>query len=153
MAQNYAKMHGIVTWPNATGSDVSSGDIVEIGDGRIGIATVDIANGSSGIVLTDGVYSLLKASSAEVDAFADDIFYDSAGGGVTNVKATDLPKVGQCVAASATGKSYVEVEINVPATSGKAAKIDSGAGSSATNWAAIGNIITALENAGIVLPY
>lgn len=67
MATNFVQEGGVLNWTNGTGSDVSSGDVVVMGstsDATICVALVDIANGASGAVAIEGVFTLPKVSAA-----------------------------------------------------------------------------------------
>lgn len=68
MANNRVFENGrYVAWTNNTGTAVVSGQAVIFdGVGRIGVAQVDIANGATGTVDTEGVYDLPKDTAADV---------------------------------------------------------------------------------------
>jgi predicted RecA/RadA family phage recombinase len=57
--KNYVQEGNTITYANSTGSKISSGDVVVIGC-LIAIAATDIANGSSGELHTDGVFTVPK---------------------------------------------------------------------------------------------
>jgi len=63
MSRTYRGTGKRIRWTNGTGSTVSSGDIVVIGS-VVGVAIVDIADGSSGIVEVEGDHAL-TATTAE----------------------------------------------------------------------------------------
>lgn len=65
MATNYQQPGEVLDWTNATGSAVSSGDVVPIA-GVLGVALVDIADGSTGSVQITGVFVLPKVSAAVI---------------------------------------------------------------------------------------
>ena len=143
--QHQSMKAGVIPWTNGTGSAVSAGDVVDLGH-RVGIALVDIANGSTGSVATTGVYRLAKDSST----FAQEAeaYWSVSGSQLTGTQAAGDPRAGIIVKAAATGDSYADVEINAPRTVGDVS-IDSGAGDAAANAAAIRTIIAELEQAGI----
>ncbi len=112
MATNYVQEGNTIQY--TAGADISSGDVVVIGsngDAVIGIALEDIANGSTGSVGIEGVYSVAKVSAAVIaqgeyviwdtsaSAFDDNaatpatgdvsdgaIAWEAAGNGVTTIK-------------------------------------------------------------------
>jgi predicted RecA/RadA family phage recombinase len=61
MANNFVTEGKILNWPNGTGSAVSSGEVVVIGD-LVGVALVDIADGESGSVQISEVFTLTKTA-------------------------------------------------------------------------------------------
>lgn len=65
MASNYKQAGNIVTWTNGTGSAVASGAVVVVGQ-CLGVALVDIANGETGSVAIEGVYTVPKVSGAVI---------------------------------------------------------------------------------------
>ena len=96
MANNgvYAEHAQSRTWTNGTGADISSGDIVvmgALGNATLGLASVDIANGASGSVLTNLTVTAPKVSAAvfkqgesliwdsSVDAFDDNAATPASG--------------------------------------------------------------------------
>lgn len=121
MATNYVQDGDIIQWTNA-GTAVLSGDPVVIGsngDALIGIALVDIANGATGSVALEGVFSVPKVSGAVIAqgeyviwdasaaAFDDNaaapaagdvsdgaIAWEAAGNGVTTIKVKLIGKPG-----------------------------------------------------------
>lgn len=80
MATNFVQEGGVLNWTNGTGSDVSSGDVVvlgETGDAVIGVALVDIADGAAGAVAVEGVFTLAKVSAA-VFKQGESLIWDSS---------------------------------------------------------------------------
>ena len=65
MATNYVQAGDIINWVNGSGSAISSGDVVAMGQ-VLGVALVDIANGASGAVGFKGVYTVAKVSAAVI---------------------------------------------------------------------------------------
>jgi len=63
MAKNYVSDGNVINWTNGTGSAVSSGDVVATGH-CIGVALVDIADGATGSVAVEGVFTVPKVSAA-----------------------------------------------------------------------------------------
>ena len=90
MATTGVQAGDVITWTNGTGSDVSSGGVVVIGatgDATIGIALVDIADGSSGSVALSGVFTVAKVSAA-VFAQGETLIWDSSASGFDDNQAT-----------------------------------------------------------------
>lgn len=82
MATNFVQEGGVLNWTNGTGSAVSSGDVVVLGatsDAVIGVALVDIANGASGAVALEGVFTVPKVSAA-VFKQGESLIWDSSAG-------------------------------------------------------------------------
>ncbi len=144
--QNYREDTGVVNWTNSTGSDVSAGDVINMTN-RIGIAIVDIADEASGAVMVRNVFELAKDTS--VIAMGDEVYWDVSATKISTTQGADDPRAGIAVEAAATGKGYVDVDINRPRTAGGDDAVDSGAGDAAANAAAIIQIIGILEDAGI----
>lgn len=63
MAQNYIECGDVFQYTNATGATITAGTVVKIGS-VVGVALVDIADGATGSVMTEGVFSLPKATGA-----------------------------------------------------------------------------------------
>lgn len=82
MAKNYVTDGKVIQWTNGTGADVASGQIVKVGPNMLGAALVAIADGASGSVAVDGVFTAPKVSAA-VFAQGEKLLFDvSAGSGV-----------------------------------------------------------------------
>lgn len=137
---------GVIPWTNSTGSAVSAGDVVDLGN-RAGVALVDIANAAIGSVATEGVFLLAKDTSTITQE--NEVYWDVDAEAVTTTQGLSDPRLGIAVKAAATGDEYCHVEINAPRTVGATA-IDSGAGDAAGNALAIRRIIVQLEAAGII---
>lgn len=83
MAKNYVQKGDRKTWTNATGADVASGQLVKTGPSELGVAAVAIANGASGTVLLEGVFSGIAKVSGAVFAAGEKLLWDvSAASGV-----------------------------------------------------------------------
>lgn len=74
-AMNYVAPAGSFAWTNP-GADVSSGDLVAIGD-RYAVALADIASNETGTVMTEGVFSFTRNETNSIAAGAL-LYYDSA---------------------------------------------------------------------------
>lgn len=115
MSTTYKKDGTTIVYANASGSDISSGDVVVIGQ-QIGVALVDIADGASGAVSMSGVHNLPKVSGAEIAA-GESVIWDASAGAFDDNAAT--PATGDvsgcCVAweAGGNGDTEIAVKLNV----------------------------------------
>lgn len=83
MANNFVHSGDRKTWTNATGAAVASGQLVKVGPSQLGVALVSIANGASGSVALQGVWSGIPKVSGAVFAAGEKLLFDvSAGSGV-----------------------------------------------------------------------
>ncbi len=64
MANN--KINEGATVNYTAGANISAGDIVNLGNGLIGIAVDDIANGAEGVVMLTGRFTVPKGSTAAI---------------------------------------------------------------------------------------
>lgn len=78
MATNYVQPGEVIDWTNGTGSAVSAGAVVAVGQ-MLGIALVDIANGATGSVRIRGVFTVPKVSAAVIAAGESLVWDVSAG--------------------------------------------------------------------------
>ena len=89
MATNYIQDGAVIDWTNG-GTAVSSGDVVAIGtngDAILGVALVDIANGATGSVQIEGVFSVPKADAAVI-AVGEFVTWDASAGNFDDNAAT-----------------------------------------------------------------
>ena len=86
MATNYVQPGDHIDWTNGTGSDVASGDVVELGN-CIGIALGDIADGAQGAVALEGCFTGPKVSAA-VFAVGEKLIWDTSAGAFDDSSAT-----------------------------------------------------------------
>ncbi len=61
MAQNYVQEGDVLNYTNASGSTITSGTAILIGT-WLGVALADIANGATGSVAIEGVFTVAKLS-------------------------------------------------------------------------------------------
>lgn len=78
MATNYVQPGEVIDWTNGTGSAVSAGAVVAVGQ-MLGIALVDIADGATGSVRIRGVFTVPKVSAAVIAAGESLVWDVSAG--------------------------------------------------------------------------
>lgn len=88
--KNYIQDGDRITYTNGTETAISSGDPVVIGS-TIGVACVDIANGASGAVALEGVFTLPKTAGSSGHAIAqgDIMLFDISAGEFDIKTATD----------------------------------------------------------------
>ena len=86
MANNSQQPGDVMTWTNATGSAVVSGQVVVVGK-ILAVALVDIANGASGSVALQGVFRVPKASAAVI-AQGENLTWDVSAGNFDDNAAT-----------------------------------------------------------------
>jgi len=97
------------------GANISAGDLVDLGNGLVGIAVDDIANGATGIVMLSGRFTVPKGSAAAIARGAalklgtagNTVLAASAGTTVNNFL-TARP-----VVASTTAMTTVEIVLGV----------------------------------------
>lgn len=116
--KNFIQEGRRITWTNGTGSDVAAGDPVVVG-ALLCVALVDIADGASGQLATEGVYELPKVADVSGHAIAqgEELVFDVSVGkfdlGAAVAAEGDL--VGGSVAwfAATSAATTVKVKINV----------------------------------------
>ena len=114
MSTNYVYSGDVVDYTNS-GSAISAGAVVVIGQ-QIGVALVDIANGATGSVALDGVFTVPKVSGAVIGQ-GQSVIYDVSVSAFDDNQAT--PATGDvsgcCVAtkAAGNGETTVDVKLNV----------------------------------------
>jgi predicted RecA/RadA family phage recombinase len=97
MASNYQQPGEVIQWTNATGSAVAANAIVVVGH-MVGIALQSIANGASGSVGVEGVYSGVPKVSAAVFAQGEKLILDVSAGAFDDSSAT--PSTGDLTGAA-----------------------------------------------------
>ena len=90
------------------GAAVKGGDLVQLGDSFYGVAVKDRAVGETGIVDTDGVFELPKATGAVTQGAP---LYIGADGKVTTT-ATDKAYCGRAFAAAGCSDATAKVMLN-----------------------------------------
>lgn len=78
MATNLVQPGKVIIWTNGTGSAVSAGDVVVVGN-ILGVCLVDIASTAAGAVSIDGVYDVPKVSAAVI-AQGESLTWDVSAG-------------------------------------------------------------------------
>lgn len=112
MASNYVN-EGISIQHTASGSALSSGDVIVIGE-QIGVALVDIAVGETGTVALSGVFTLPKVSAAVIAA-GESVIWDASAVAFDDNAAT--PATGDvsgcCVAMEAAGNGVTSIAVKL----------------------------------------
>lgn len=112
MATNKHSDGNTIPYANSSGSLISSGDVVVIlagASGRCGIAADDIANGSTGDVVMEGVFEL-AAESGGSTAWAQGALLYWDGSQLTDTSsANDL--IGYATEAKADGDTTAKVKL------------------------------------------
>lgn len=108
MANNKIQTGARMTYANATGSKISSGDLVPIG-ATFGIAAADIANGSSGEVIMEGVFEIDAVNTAGITQ-GNPVYY-VASTGKASPTAEDQKYIGIAWATKASAGTTVKVKL------------------------------------------
>lgn len=133
MAEAIYKYDGeMIDW--LADDDYSSGDVIQLGDGRAGVVSVDVASGYKVGVYTSGIFEVQKTASIVV-LMGSQLYWDhsankchlihgndrdfplgvAVGGGPTNVATVSAGVTGPTIAASAAG-TVVRVALNKQVT-------------------------------------
>ena len=119
MATNQVNSGKVLTWTNGTGSAVSAGDVVVVGN-ILGVALVDIANGSTGAVCINGRFTVAKVSAAVI-AQGEDLTWDASASAFDDNAAT--PATGDvtgapAIAAEAAGNGVTTFDVVLTGVAG-----------------------------------
>ena len=109
MAKNYVQEGDVIDYANASGSTITSGTPVLIG-ARLGVALADIANGATGSVQVEGVFTIAKLGTDNVAAGAL-LYCDNTNKRLT-ATASGNTLAGFAVAAAGSGVASVNIKIN-----------------------------------------
>jgi predicted RecA/RadA family phage recombinase len=115
--QNEIQPGNRITWTNGTGSAVAAGAVVVLG-ALICIACVDIANGATGELATEGVFELPKVADTSGHAIAqgEAVVFDVSTGkidlGAAVAASGDIVGGGIAWEAVLTAATTVKVKIN-----------------------------------------
>jgi len=112
MSDNYVQKGEVIDWTNGTGSAVSAGDVIEFTD-KIGIAETDIANGATGAVAVEGVFTLSKSTDATAGVFAPGkkVNWDTTNDRAT-LSATGIQPCGYCIETVVAATTTAKIKIN-----------------------------------------
>ena len=86
MATNVQQVGNVISWTNG-GTAVAAGDIVKMSH-MLGVAAVDIANGATGSVFVEGVFSNIPKVTAAVFAQGEKLIWDVSAGKFDDAAAT-----------------------------------------------------------------
>lgn len=75
MATNYQQEGGVINWTNGTGAAVAANAVVKM-QNMLGVALVAIANGATGAVAVEGVFSGVPKVSAAVFVVGEKLVFD-----------------------------------------------------------------------------
>jgi predicted RecA/RadA family phage recombinase len=106
MATNYVQDGKTIDYTNGTGSTITAGSIVEL-QHCLGVAVADIANGATGAVAIEGVFTLPKVSAA-VFAVGEKLVYDTSANAFDDSAAT--PASGDLTGAAIAVKAGANLE-------------------------------------------
>ena len=109
MAKNYVQEGDVIDYANASGSTITSGTTVLIG-ARLGVALADIANGATGSVQVEGVFTVTKLGTDTVAAGAL-LYWDNTNKRLTTT-ASGNTLAGFAVAEAGSGVTTVNIKIN-----------------------------------------
>lgn len=112
MANNAVQDGDVIDWTNGTGSAVSSGDVVKVGQ-ILGVALTDIASAATGSVAIRGVFTVPKVTGAVI-AQGESLVWDVSAGKFDDNAAT--PATGDvsgapAVAFEAAGNGVTELDV------------------------------------------
>jgi len=107
MAQNHVQPGEVMTWTNGTGSAVTSGSVVVVGN-MVCIALGDIANGAVGELATTEVWEVTKDTTLAISQGAD-VFWNSVTGKATPAAVGTY--MGQAFAAELQAATTVKVKL------------------------------------------
>ena len=99
----------VIEWTNSSGSDVAVGELVIAWTGKVGVALVAIANGSSGSVAISGIHRVAKASGA-VTKYAT-VYRHASTKNITTAS-TSNTAAGVAMETGTTAATYINVLIN-----------------------------------------
>lgn len=109
MAKNHVQKGAVMTWTNGTGSAVSSGDVVKVGD-LICIALGDIADGATGELALQEVWTVAKATSLAISQ-GDSVYWDVADGNF-NKTSTDNTYGGKAFMDAAADDTTFQIRLD-----------------------------------------
>lgn len=116
MATNHIQRGKVLSYANATGAAIASGEVVVVGT-RIGMALTDIANGAIGEVGMEDVFELPKATGAIAQGAV--VYWDAdgtpvggtSGAGAATTTSTDNVEAGYAFAAAGESAATVQVKL------------------------------------------
>lgn len=85
----YLNVGDRIDYANDTGSDIAVGDVVELNE-RIGVALVDIADGETGAVKTEGHFNLPAVTGSSFSV-GDQVYWNTSSAYVTTTSTDNTP--------------------------------------------------------------
>lgn len=134
------------------------GDIVAVGDGRVGVVSglSSIDTGDLMTLDTAGAFDILKGTASNTFAVGAPVYYDATAKTAKTTSAAGYLYAGRCVKASANGDVYVYTEINASAIDRVPTQTVAAAGSTQSDAAGLiegMNVVTGANGTvGVVLP-
>ena len=110
MADNHVQKGRVMSWTNGTGSAVSAGDVVLVGN-IVCIALGDIADGAEGELATEEVWTVTKAAPLVI-AQGDLLYWDVADVNF-NKTDTDNHLAGFAFEAAASDDTTVKIKLGM----------------------------------------
>ncbi len=107
MSQNHVQKGAVMPWTNGTGSDVVSGEAVEVAD-IVGVAAGDIADGETGELFIEEVFALTKEAPLVISQ-GDIVYFDSTAGEID--KTGTNTRAGKAFADAASAATTVQVKL------------------------------------------
>lgn len=144
--------------PTTSSGGNTQGDIVAVGDGRIGIvpALEAVLTGEAMALAVTGQFDILKNSASDTYAVGAAVYFDSTNKVAKTTHATGYLYAGRCVKASTSSDSYVYTDINVSVAPRVPVAAITAAGSTQANAAPLIeglNVVTGADGTkGVVLP-
>jgi predicted RecA/RadA family phage recombinase len=109
MAQNHVQEGKIMTWTNATGTAVVSGEVIVVG-ALVCVALGAIANGAVGELAIAEVWNLPKEAPLVI-AQGDVVYWDDTNNNIDKTNTNVL--AGKAFAAAASADTTVKVKLNI----------------------------------------
>lgn len=110
MSKNYIQAGDVIDWTNGTGSAVTSGSPIVIGNQQLGIALVDIANAATGSVAKEGVFTLPKNTSQAI-VLGQKLWWNFATSKVINAPIINSYFIGYAITAQLAADDTVHVDL------------------------------------------
>lgn len=113
MATNFVNEGAVVEY--TAGADISSGDVVAMGD-SVGIALTDIANGATGSVMIEGVFTVAKVAGTAWSA-GDKLDWDASASAFAKGITEATGDISDCAIAfgdAATAATTATVKLSNP---------------------------------------
>jgi predicted RecA/RadA family phage recombinase len=107
MATNHVQKGAVMSWTNGTGSDVASGDAVEVND-MVCVAAGDIADGDTGELFTEEVFTITKEAPLVINQ-GDTVYFDAAAGEID--KTDTNTRAGKAFTSAASADTTVQVKL------------------------------------------